>query len=435
MAGVILGVTGGDHAFYRGELGLISHECRRDMLTLRYFGRLLRLPATRLVRQVLIARLDNYLLDARYGTAPKRSTAAKPASWCSCVAELMLHKYPKLQPAFLLWPTLRHIRKQEWDSAVELAITTVAHDQWLEAMRGSRTLAPLYPFLKGPNPRPQMEPYLWRPHPVASTLAKLRSGTRLEVSHGRGHVERQYRTCWLCDPCCIPKEHRVPICSPEDAQGRSGKILVHWKGLPADASSWEDVTAVRKKIRELLSKRYSRARFPAATCPTAALVCDAVERAAAVRLPEPHVSATVGDAAHLLFRCPHLRVARTHMWDLACCALAKSTGRAPEAMAERLCWALRSPDGADALLRLVFGSMPSLPGAPPPWLGFGGGAGEPPGTRYWALVLLEALGQGALDMWQHRNWRLFAVPDEDDASGRLRTAEPAAGAEVSPSIG
>jgi hypothetical protein len=185
----------------RGELGWTTMEGRREMIKLRFFGRLVRMKEDRVVRR---------MFALRWGQGGEEDKG-----WCGEVRRL-LRKYNLEEWAEKeAWGGLP--KNEMWKKVVETEMRRVEEEKWRKDMEENGTLD-TYRRVKKDL---EFEDYLRKIGKGARSGAvlktKLRGGTNaLRVSMGRQQkLERSERMCLICNSGAIEdEEHFVMGCGP-----------------------------------------------------------------------------------------------------------------------------------------------------------------------------------------------------------------------------
>jgi hypothetical protein len=153
------------------------------MLMLLFWGRLIRMPQSRIVKQIYEVARDNFMTH-------------NIVSWCKTVCDslvrLGLQKF---------WNSQQVPAEKQWRSIVEKAISTRDHKKWRARILDAKKLS-LYPYLVR---RPQLQPYLSARGDTYGRrqIVNLRGGCcKLRVETERWlpapHLPRSQRKCLVC---------------------------------------------------------------------------------------------------------------------------------------------------------------------------------------------------------------------------------------------
>lgn len=198
----------------RGELGWGTMEGRREVLKLRFFGRLVRMERCRVVRQVFVMRKGSWQ-EGEWGWFEEVHGLLRKYGLEEWWEEEKWRKFPK---------------KKEWEKLVEEAVEKEEEEKWKEGMAAKATLENYARVKK----RMGLEDYLarangYRPGTVLRT--KLRGGTNaLRVSQGRQSrpkLERHERVCLVCNSGQVEDEAHFVMDCAELAKARAAM----WKRI------------------------------------------------------------------------------------------------------------------------------------------------------------------------------------------------------------
>jgi hypothetical protein len=167
----------------RGELGWLSVRGRSDELRLRFLGRLMRMSASRAVKQFLLVRTQD--LEDGLGCGK---------GWCAKVAQLV-ERYQLQQEC----AAGAKMKAAEWNAAVREAVEAKEEEEWRAAVEASAGLE-FYSRLKE---RLELEKYVdggVRARKGAVLRTNLRGGcSELQVQVGKYEgTAREERLCRVC---------------------------------------------------------------------------------------------------------------------------------------------------------------------------------------------------------------------------------------------
>ena len=188
-----------------GELGWSSMEARRDMLKLRYYGRLVRMQPTRLVRRIFVARYYAY------------AAGVSAHGWSDTISGL-LGKYDLEQYIDTTsWPNF--LRREAWEVIVDNAVAKHELLLWQTGMADKTTLERYRRIQKAPG----MDLYLdsvSQDRPSVRLKTRLRAGMNaLAASLARHKGTWRSPLCQVCRSGVIEDEqHFVDVCGPLDLE-------------------------------------------------------------------------------------------------------------------------------------------------------------------------------------------------------------------------
>jgi hypothetical protein len=197
MAKRILGVppTTADAAV-RGELGWWTLKGRRDMLRLRYWGKLTRMPSKRWTRRIYAKSRQQFEQGEK--------------TWCSYT-----HKLLRDLGLERVWETEETGEPAVWNARVFEAINGRETAAWKEEVKTKPKLR-TYALLKKEL---LLEPYLESSTNTAGRklMSVIRTGTNsLRIETGRHwdpKLPEERRTCWCCGIAVEDEEHFVVQCA------------------------------------------------------------------------------------------------------------------------------------------------------------------------------------------------------------------------------
>jgi hypothetical protein len=211
------------------ELGLMPLQMRREMLAMRFYGKLVRMNNDRLVKRVFRMRKEQWSRDKQPEGSEKRKRQEK--GWMPWM-ESLLTKY-RLQEA---WETENVGEKEEdWKIKVTMAVERRMKEWWEESSDGMPTLERYRNLVSGWSDVPQTYiTNVGREHAAgAMQIARLRCGANsLMISQGRHtknneKIERDERKC----KCCQLQGREAPV---EDEK----HFLLHCESLREAREKW-----------------------------------------------------------------------------------------------------------------------------------------------------------------------------------------------------
>jgi hypothetical protein len=223
-----------------GELGWWTLKGRRDLLRLKYYGKIVRMGEDRLVKQV-------------YAESRKRLEEGKQSKWCADT-KAILHNmgmgeaWTKQQ-----WTTEEH---KQWNSLVWKAVNQKEEQQWKEHMmqktklRTYRTIKQTLTFEQYLNSKDRQ---------ARQTMTRLRGGTNeLRIETGRypitnrdRRLEVEERRCLICMSGEIEDEsHFVVDCAFYDDLREKFKNVLMKEGI--EFGEERKTEAGKKRLLQLL---------------------------------------------------------------------------------------------------------------------------------------------------------------------------------------
>ena len=172
----------------RGELGWWSLQGRRDLCRLRFFGKLARLGADKLLKRVFLVC--------------KPITENMPTTWCGRTRQLLFDLL-----LGHIWSSESVGSSKDWEKVIYSCIQARELQAWKDGLQNKPKLR-LYRLLKSQLRR---EEYLTLPLETRRRLTELRSGTHcLRVETGRWEGEPlEDRVCRVC--ICGPIEDEMHV--------------------------------------------------------------------------------------------------------------------------------------------------------------------------------------------------------------------------------
>ena len=205
-------------AVVRGELGWWRMEARRDLARLRFWGKLVRMEESRLVKRVYRERRRRF----------DQGKSVDTKNWCYRTREILVGL--GLEE---VWEGERVGPAEEWGPIIKSAIAAREEREWAREMSEKPKLR-TYRKLKS---KLSFEPYLncgdsWR----RSLMTMMRGGTNmLRIERGRWDKEKiEERTCRVCMTDQVEDEqHFLLDCSvyksERESMYREIERLTEWK--------------------------------------------------------------------------------------------------------------------------------------------------------------------------------------------------------------
>jgi hypothetical protein len=211
------------------ELGLAPLEKRREMMAMRYYGRLVRMEDTRMVKRIFRMRKDEWC-NGR-GTEGSVLRGRQEKGWMAWMEGILL-KYD-LEDA---WRTERVGSKKDWELQVEMALDKNTKEWWKKETEGMPTLERYRNVVCGWSGVPQryIADAMGKNSGGAMQMARLRCGANsLMISQGRhnkpeDYVERNERRCRCCN---VGKNEIAPV-------ENESHFLIECTGLNESRQRW-----------------------------------------------------------------------------------------------------------------------------------------------------------------------------------------------------
>jgi hypothetical protein len=226
----------------RGELGWWTVRGRQAEAKLRFLGRLLAMPETRVVRRLLAVRAAD--LEQGLGCGK---------GWCARTAALLDY--------YGLLAACGSVALQVWNQMVRKAVQAKEEEEWRAAMVGKPSLEQYRRVKTGLELEPLADGGVeeWR---SCGLLVKLRgAGSDLEVEAGKQWgLERQDRVCKVCGSGAVGDVHHFLLdCAPL-AASRAGlweTLGLHLAACDGGPAVWRVVAALQRDARldVMLGKR------------------------------------------------------------------------------------------------------------------------------------------------------------------------------------
>jgi hypothetical protein len=225
------------------ELGWWSMEARCDARRLKYFGRLVRMKESRLVKRLFVARFRVAQGSAKEDAAVVRR---RNVSWCTETLAVLRKYNLSAWINTISWTNFP--KRSLWESEVEKMVTMRERCEW-ESRASSKCTLDRYRLLKV---NWGLEEYLSDASDercAVALQAKLRSGTNgLRVSMGRREknvLPRYKRICRVCEVGIVEDEkHFVDECVGVEVERRKmWNNVVNLAGGEDSVLAWKLKTA------------------------------------------------------------------------------------------------------------------------------------------------------------------------------------------------